>query len=146
MTNQNLSFILTLMCPDAVGIVATVTTELAQQGALITEAQHYREPEFNKTVLRAVFEAGRATPLDVQALMRDFASIADRFRMTWKIDRAAARPRVLVAVSKQGHCLKSILHRWEAGTLPVEIVGVVSNHDRRDGPLYQRRSRRGADH
>jgi formyltetrahydrofolate deformylase len=117
------------MCPDAVGIVAAVTTELAQHGALITEAQHFREPAFNKTVLRVVFEASSAAPLDLDVLTRDFAATADRFRMNWSIDLAAVRPRVLIAVSKQGHCLKSILHRWEVGTLPVEIVGVVSNHE-----------------
>jgi formyltetrahydrofolate deformylase len=127
--NHSPSFILTLMCPDAVGIVAAVTTELAQHDALITEAQHYREPEFNQTVLRVVFEVHHTEPLNVQALMRDFALTADRFRMTWRIDQASVRPRVLIAVSKQAHCLKSILHRWEVGTLPVEIVGVASNHE-----------------
>src|SRR5687767_15440321 len=62
-------------------------------------------------------------------LTADFATVAARFRMRWKIHDAAERLRVLVAVSKQGHCLKSLLHRWEVGTLPVDIVGVVSNHE-----------------
>lgn len=49
--------------------------------------------------------------------------------MTWDIHDTAERLRVLVAVSKQGHCLKTLLHRCEVGTLPVDIVGVVSNHE-----------------
>lgn len=123
------SYILTLSCPDGVGIVAAVTSDLAQHGALITEAQHFREPITNRSILRIVFEAGGTAPLDIDQLTRDFAIVAERFRMKWKIRDAAARQRVLVAVSKQGHCLKSLLHRWEVGTLPIDIVGVVSNHE-----------------
>lgn len=122
-------FTLTLSCPDAVGIVAAVTSELARHDALITEAQHYREPISNSTVLRIVFEAGGAAPLEIERVEQDFAIVGDRFRMKWQIRAAAARLRVLVAVSTQGHCLKSLLHRWEVGTLPVDIVGVISNHE-----------------
>jgi formyltetrahydrofolate deformylase len=129
MTTQTASYILTLSCPDGVGIVAAVATDLAQHGALITEAQHFREPLSSSSILRIVFEAGVGAPLDIKRLTRDFAAVAERFRMTWKIHEAAARPRVLVAVSKQGHCLNSLLHRWEVGTLPIDIVGVVSNHE-----------------
>jgi formyltetrahydrofolate deformylase len=123
------NFILTLSCPDAVGIVAAVTSELAEHGALITEAQHFREPVSSSTVLRIVFETGTAAPLDMERLENDFRAVANRFGMTWDIHDAAERMRVLVAVSRQGHCLKSLLHRWEVGTLPVDIVGVVSNHE-----------------
>lgn len=49
--------------------------------------------------------------------------------MNWRIHAAEKRLRVVVAVSKQGHCLKSLLHRWEVGTLPVDIAAVVSNHE-----------------
>jgi formyltetrahydrofolate deformylase len=123
------SFILTLTCPDAVGIVAAVTSFLAGHGALITEAQHFRDPLSNSTLLRIVFESGGAAPLDIAGIERDFTAVAQRFRMNWHLHDVARRSRVLVAVSKQGHCLKSLLHRWEVGTLPVDIVGVVSNHE-----------------
>ena len=123
------SFILTLSCPDTVGIVAAVTNELAEHGALITEAQPYREPLSNSTVLRIVFEAGSVAPLDVARLARSFIAVSNRFGMACQIRDANQRARVLVAVSKQGHCLKSLLHRWEVGTLPIDIVGIVSNHE-----------------
>jgi formyltetrahydrofolate deformylase len=123
------SYILTLSCPDGVGIVAAVTNELAQHGALITEAQHFREPMSNSSVLRIAFESDTAAIVDIAEFERDFVLVAERFRMKWKMRKAALRPRVLVAVSKQGHCLNSLLHRWEVGTLPIEIVGVVSNHE-----------------
>jgi formyltetrahydrofolate deformylase len=127
--NPKSNFILTLTCPDTIGIVAAVTTELAKHGSLITEAHHYREPVSASSILRIAFEASGSTPLDFAGLKRDFANVAEGFRMTWKIYDADLKPKVLVAVSKQGHCLKSLLHRWEVGTLPVEIVGVVSNHE-----------------
>ncbi|MFC4314226.1 formyltetrahydrofolate deformylase [Steroidobacter flavus] len=129
MTPQQPSYILTLSCPDGVGIVAAVTNDLAQHGALLTEAQHFREPVSNSSILRIVFESGSAAPLDIERLKQDFEAVAGRFRMSWSIRAASLRQRVLVAVSKQGHCLKSMLHRWEVGTLPVDIVGVVSNHE-----------------
>jgi len=123
------TFILTLTCPDAVGIVAAVTTVLAKHGGLITEAHHYREPVSASSILRIAFEANDVRVLYLNRLEADIKVVADKFRMTWKIHDAAAKLKVLVAVSKQGHCLKSLLHRWEVGTLPVEIVAVVSNHE-----------------
>ena len=123
------SYILTLSCPDGVGIVAAATNDLARQGALVTEAQHFREPVSNSSILRIVFESADTTPFAIERLKQEFAKVGQRFRMSWQIRDAAVRPRVLVAVSKQGHCLKSMLHRWEVGTLPVDIVGVVSNHE-----------------
>lgn len=129
MSTHTPSHILTLSCPDGVGIVAAVTNDLAQHGALVTEAQHFREPLSNSTILRIVFESARPGALQIEQVTRDFEKVAQRFQMNWKIRAAAARQRVLIAVSKQGHCLKSLLHRWEVGTLPVDIVGVVSNHE-----------------
>jgi formyltetrahydrofolate deformylase len=123
------SFVLSLSCPDGVGIVAAVTTFLAGRGALITEAQHFRDPPSNSTILRIVFESGTALPLGIADISRDFVEIAERFAMNWRIRDLATRTRVLIAVSRQGHCLKSLLHRWEVGTLHVDIVGVVSNHE-----------------
>jgi formyltetrahydrofolate deformylase len=122
-------YVLSLACPDSVGIIVAVTKSLGDHGALITEAQHFREPLCNSAVLRIVFEASAGAVLDLDQLTRDFAVVAERFRMAWKIRDAAQRTRVLVAVSKQGHCLKSLLNRWEVGTLPIDIAGVVSNHE-----------------
>lgn len=129
MDRRNPSFILTLACPDQVGIVAAVTSELAAHAALITEAQHHREPVSNSSVVRIVFEASGAAPIDMRRLVRHFGNVASRFEMRWRIHGADERLRVLIAVSKQAHCLKSLLHRWEVGTLPIDIVGVVSNHE-----------------
>src|ERR1700761_8595617 len=123
------SFILTLSCPDTVGIVGAVSQQLAAHGALITEAHHFREPISNSTVLRIVFESAQSPHFPIAAFEDDFEKTAMRFNMKWRTYDAKTRTKVLVAVSKHGHCLKSLLHRWETGTLPIEVVGVVSNHE-----------------
>ena len=64
-----------------------------------------------------------------EALRSRFSDIAARFNMDWQLHRADRRCRVLVAVSKQGHVLNNMLHRYSIGTLPIKIVGVVSNHE-----------------
>lgn len=127
------SFVLTLTCPDAVGIVANVTAKLAGHGALITEAQHFRDPVSNSSILRIVFEAGRCASLEIQRIEEDLAEVAVGLRMSWKIHDSARRLRVLIAVSKHGHCLNSLLYRWSEGTLSIDIVGVASNHDSQRG-------------
>jgi formyltetrahydrofolate deformylase len=63
------------------------------------------------------------------ALERGFELVARRFQMSWSLHPAAEKPRVLIAVSKLGHCLVDLVHRWRAGLLPVDVVGVVSNHE-----------------
>jgi formyltetrahydrofolate deformylase len=123
------AFILTLSCPDRVGIVAGVTGILASCQALITEAHHFREPLSNSSVLRIVFEADGAALLRKPVIEKHISDIAFEFAMTWQIYEAANRPKVLIAVSQQGHCLNSLLHRWQDGTLPVDIAAVVSNHE-----------------
>ncbi|MCC5867832.1 MAG: formyltetrahydrofolate deformylase [Gammaproteobacteria bacterium] len=120
-------FILTLSCPDTVGIVATVTTFIAGHGGLITEAAHFVDPHSSRSFMRTSFSG--ATLPDICVLRGAFASIADRFSMDWSLHADGRRCRVLIAVSKQGHCLNSMLHRWRIGTLPIDIIGVVSNHD-----------------
>jgi formyltetrahydrofolate deformylase len=62
------------------------------------------------------------------ALRADFAAIGNEFAMDWSLTEARHRPRMLIAVSKGSHCLADLLHRWQTGTLNVDIMGVVSNH------------------
>jgi formyltetrahydrofolate deformylase len=127
-TNPNGPYILTLSCPDRVGVVASVSTFLAERGANILEAQHFRDSIASRSVLRVVFEATTGG-LGVAHIRSSFAVTAARMQMDWQMHELATRPRVLIAVSKQGHCLNSLLHRWSIGTLHIDVVGVVSNHD-----------------
>lgn len=129
MTEAAPALVLTATCPDRMGIIAAVTGFLEVHGAIITEVQHYCDAPSSSTILRIVFKSGTAAPLDVELISRGFVTVAHRFSMSWTIHDQRRRARVLVAVSKQGHCLNSLLHRWAVGTLHIDIVGVVSNHE-----------------
>lgn len=122
-------YILTTSCPDTTGIVAGISGFLAAHHATITEAQHHDDRFTHKSFMRTVFhDDGRGMP-SMEELDHTFAdAVGRRFEMEWRFREVQHRCRVLVAVSRQGHCLNSILHRWSTGTLPVEVVGVVSNH------------------
>ena len=122
-------FILILKCPDRKGIVAAVSGFLADNDASILESNHFNERMTDQFYMRTVFcQDGDDMP-PVDALRKGFDLIARRFNMEWELFDASIKPKVLIAVSKFGHCLYDLLHRWRSGILPVDIVGVVSNHD-----------------
>ncbi len=119
--------ILTITCPDQAGIVAAVSGCLAEQGANILAAAQFGDAETDQFFQRIVFEAGPtiAAPED---FARVFAPVGERFRMDWHFHDADARMKVVVAVSKLGHCLNDLLHRHRWSELPIDVVAVVSNH------------------
>jgi formyltetrahydrofolate deformylase len=121
--------VLALDCPDRPGVVAAVAGFLADHHANIAEARHHIDADARRSFMRTAFhDDGRGMP-PLDALREAFVPLAARFDMRWALHDGARRCRVLVAVSKQGHCLNSLLHRWSNGTLPIDVVGVVSNHD-----------------
>lgn len=125
---QGLEFVLTLSCPDKPGIVYAVSSFLVQHSANIIASQQYGEPDGGLFFMRvhfAVPQPGRPTA----ELERDFAWVAEAFHMTWQLHDTAERIKTLLMVSQLGHCLNDLLFRWSAGSLPVDITGVVSNHE-----------------
>jgi formyltetrahydrofolate deformylase len=123
------SYILTTSCPDTTGIVAAVAGFLASNNCLITEAQHYDDPYADRSFMRTVFHDNGAGAPSLSELNEAFArTVAAQFHMEWKFHEADRKCRVVIAVSRHGHCLNSMLHRWSTGTLPIEVVAVVSNH------------------
>ncbi len=122
-------YILTTACPDTTGVVAGIAGFLAEHNATITEAQHHNDPDSRTSFMRTVFHDNGKGLAGVQALDQAFAEqVGRRFQMHWRFHEVRHRCRALIAVSRQGHCLNSILHRWSTGTLPIEVVAVVSNH------------------
>ncbi len=122
-------YVVALTCPDARGIAAAVSGFLAENHANIVEAHHFHEGAPDRFFLRAEFteKDGALPPLDT--LKAGFAPIAERFRMDWQMADATAPQRVLIAVSRFGHCLYDLLHRRRAGSLNIDVPAVVSNHD-----------------
>ena len=121
-------FVLTLSCPDKPGIVYAVASFLVQHSANILASQQYGESPDGRFFMRVHFSV---PPQGVQLaeLERGFSWVAEAFQMSWQLHDAAARLRTLIMVSRLGHCLNDLLFRWKTGSLPVDVVGVVSNHD-----------------
>ncbi|MEI9984809.1 MAG: hypothetical protein WDN69_17335 [Aliidongia sp.] len=111
-------YVLTLTCPDAKGIVAAVAGYLADHDCSITESNHFNDADTGQLFMRTAFrQVGPAMP--PEAMLRDgFRPIATLFGIGWQLQDATIRPRLLIAVSKFGHCLFDLLHRWRAGLLP----------------------------
>ncbi len=122
-------FILTLRCSDAVGIVAAAASALASAEAFITESSHFGDPETGLFFMRTVFHATGTRFVTRSDFAEVMAPVARRFEAELALHLADERLKVLLAVSRQGHCLNHLLHQWHAGELPIDVVGVVSNHD-----------------
>ncbi|TDM44539.1 ACT domain-containing protein, partial [Macrococcoides goetzii] len=120
-------FILTLSCPDQPGIVHAVSGLLFEQGCNILDSDQFGD-EFTGRFFMRVHFVPQGQPLDLATLRDCFAPIGARFSMQWGMFDAAAKPRVMILVSKIGHCLNDLLFRARAGQLPIEIAAIVSNH------------------
>ncbi len=118
--------ILTLSCPDRTGIVYRVTGLLFESDCNIIDAQQFGDEESGRFFLRVHFDIPGAAALP--ALEARFETLAEAFAMEWSIHDARRKARLLVLVSKQGHCLNDLLFRAHSHQLPVEIAAVASNH------------------
>jgi formyltetrahydrofolate deformylase len=127
MSGLSRSHILTLSCPDRRGIVAAVSGFLAQADCFITESADFGDPLSGIFFQRVVFRTDGAKPSRA-TLEEGFEIIAQRFAMQWQLHDASRKARLVVLVSRFGHCLNDLLYRHRTGALPVEIVAVASNH------------------
>ncbi len=119
-------FVLTADCPDRMGIVAAVSGFLADRSCFIIESAHHREECTDRFFMRTVFHPPEGCE---RASIGDaFAHIGQRFEMRWRLHDASHRQRLLILVSRQGHCLNDLLYRFRTGILPIEIPAIVSNH------------------
>jgi formyltetrahydrofolate deformylase len=124
-------FILTLSCPDAKGIVYTVSGLLYQAGCNIIDSQQYGDLDGADATglffMRVHFQAPEhlSTVATLQTL---FAHARGQHRMDLAFHAVGDRPRLLLMVSQHGHCLNDLLFRWRSGQLPVDIPAIVSNH------------------
>ena len=117
--------VLTLSCPDRPGIVHAVTGALARRGGNITESQQFGDEETGLFFMRVAV----LTRVPRSEMEADLAELATTYDMTWSLDESDRRVRTLLMVSKEGHCLSDLLFRAKSQGLPVEVVGVVGNHE-----------------
>jgi formyltetrahydrofolate deformylase len=120
------TYVLTVHCTSRRGIVAAISTYLADKGCNITDAAQFDDDLTGMFFARISFRA--ETGAEPEALREGFAPVAESFGMEWALHAGKDRMKVLLMVSNFGHCLNDLLYRWRIGALPIDIVGVVSNH------------------
>ena len=118
-------YILTLSCPDRLGLVHAVSGFLLERGGNIEEAAQYNDHDTGLFFMRVQFSCAQVTYEDLQVQLKLFA---DPFQMKWSLHAASQLMRTVIMVSKEGHCLNDLLFRWKIGLLPIDIRAIVSNH------------------
>ena len=125
---MNPNHVLTLACEDRPGLVAEVGAFLLNNHCNIRSSHQFDDAETGFFFMRVLYEVlGEAT---VESLREDFAPIAERNGMQWKMRDAGHRTRVMLLVSKFDHCLGDLLYRHRIGELAMDVVGIISNHAR----------------
>ena len=119
--------ILTLSCVDRPGVVAMVAGFLADRGYTIRDSQQFGDDDSSQFFIR--IHAAADVPEAVEALRSEFTTIGDALEADWAIYNSTRKHRLMVMVSRQGHCLNDLLHRVQIGSLNAEVVAVVSNHE-----------------
>jgi len=124
---QHNDYILTLSCPDRTGIVYRVSGLLFELGCNILDSQQFGDDETGRFFLRVHFDL--PSTVAESALREQFGALAGGYGMDWQIHDAHRKARLLIMVSKQGHCLNDLLFRVQSGQLHAEIAAIVSNHN-----------------
>lgn len=120
------NIVLTVSCKSRRGIVAAISGYLAEKGCNIVDSSQFDDLETGKFFMRISFvPEADATGVEVS---NQFADVAKAFGMDYDFHQGNQRLKVLLMVSRFGHCLNDLLYRWRIGALPIDIVGVVSNH------------------
>lgn len=121
-------FILKVSCPATSGIVAAVTTYLADKGCYISEMSQFDDDTRGRFFMRAVFRFNDTYEGDIDEVEQGFDAVARHFEMDWSLHGSAQPMRVLLMVSKYDHCLADLLYRHQKGEMDMHITAIVSNH------------------
>ncbi|MEP9362756.1 formyltetrahydrofolate deformylase [Nocardioides sp. CN2-186] len=119
---------LTLSCADRPGIVAAVAGFLADRGFTIRDSQQFGDEDSGLFFIRV--HAVADLPIEFDLLRAEFGpAVGETMEASWALHDPSVKHRILVMVSRQGHCLNDLLYRVRTGSLAADIVAVVSNHD-----------------
>ena len=122
---MNHAFILTLSCPDRMGIVHAVSGFLLQKSSNIEEAAQYSDPATGLFFMRVQFACDTLTLSQLESELTVFAAL---FKMTFKLHSTQDAMRTVIMVSRDGHCLNDILFRFKSGLLAIDVRAIISNH------------------
>jgi formyltetrahydrofolate deformylase len=121
--------ILTLSCPDRVGIVAALARLMERHDCFIASSRTFGDTGSGQFFARLVFRApdGGQVPL---SLLGDLEEAGEELDADWSVAPADQRMRTLLLVSQSDHCANTLLYASRRKELPIEVVGIVSNHDK----------------
>jgi formyltetrahydrofolate deformylase len=124
--------ILLISCPDSKGEVATIADFIFRHGGNILHADEHADQESGLFLMRVEFDPKDfdidLSQDDLADFGKHFSPVAEHFHMTWRLAQSTHRPRMIIFVSKFGHCLVDLLYRHESGELACEIPLIISNH------------------
>ncbi|SDQ02012.1 formyltetrahydrofolate deformylase [Ectopseudomonas guguanensis] len=121
-------YVIKISCPATSGIVAAVTSFLAEHGCYISEMAQFDDEVSGSFFMRAVFRFNEGFVGEIQQIEDGFAEVAERFEMAWELHDTREPMRVLLMVSRYDHCLADLLYRHQKGELQMKITAIVSNH------------------
>ncbi len=120
--------VLTVTCPDRIGIVAAVSGFIAEHGGWVLEAAQHGDLSTGRFFLRIEVIADSLS-FGPEEFAQRFEPLAAEFSMDWRLNDTDRPKRVVILVSREDHCLADLLYRWGSGDLPCEIPCVESNHE-----------------
>ncbi|MDF1857247.1 formyltetrahydrofolate deformylase [Pseudooceanicola sp.] len=119
-------YTLTVTSPTQRGIVAKISVYLAENGCNITDLAQFDDTITGRFFSRVTFVSEEG--IGIKTLREGFGDIAEELKMDWDFHEPSERMKVIIMVSRFGHCLNDLLYRWRIGALPIDIVAVISNH------------------
>ena len=122
---MNPVYILTLSCPDRLGLVHAVSGFLLERSGNIEQAAQYNDADTGLFFMRVQFACAQHS---FDELKTQLGGFAQPFEMQWQLHAQAQPMRTVILVSKEGHCLNDLLFRWKSGLLSLDIGAIISNH------------------
>ena len=126
MSSRNPRFALRVTCPSIRGVTAAIASYLADNGCNISDSAQFDDAATGRYFMRVSFQSEEGRTLE--QLREGFAPLAQKYQAEAEFFDEMAKRKVLLMVSRFGHCLNDLLYRSRIGALPIDIVGVISNH------------------
>ena len=126
MATKDNRFALRVACPSIRGVTAAIAGYLSANGCNISDSAQFDNEATSRYFMRVSFQSEEGRSL--QELRDGFAEIAKKYEADVEFFNEATKRKVVLMVSRFGHCLNDLLYRWRIGALPIDIVGVISNH------------------
>lgn len=129
MIKDNNNFVLTISCPDKIGIVSNVAGFLLKQNCNIIESAQFGDSKNGMFFMRVNFESLNNKNISLNSLEKDFIEISTKFKMESNFYSMSKKAKTIIMVSKFGHCLNNILFQWSNGHINIDIPCIISNHE-----------------